>query len=268
MIKLDREETSFVTPEGILSFPALHPGEAQDVEVSPGSKSYKCELIVPTITVNDQITKAVALVAQTNDKVNWQKYVFGTQGRLRKLEEMPGRDHSLYPYAVGKFVLGFSKIISLKFLKMEGTALTDPAQRVKYDAAVAAHAPKVKKFANPNNPADMAKIEAIVQEKSLRGLTVPKENEYFKMLIDVEPHEMWAGCIVKVHGRAYWNDNKKTGGRVLLGLESVLFVREGDRLVGESNPDEVFAPFAPSEELAPSPFAQQTAKADPWGALV
>jgi hypothetical protein len=265
MIKLSREETTFVTGEGILSFPALHPGEAQDSEVSPGSKVYKCELVTPTV---DEVAKAVTLVAQTNDKDNWQKYVFGPQGRLRKLEEMPGRDPSKYPYATGKYMISFSKTISLKFLNIEGANLTDPVQRAKYDAAVASHAPKVKKFANPNNPADMAKIQAVVQEKSLRGLSVPKENEYFKMLIDVEPHEMWPGCIVKVHGRAYWQHLKKTGGRVLLGLESVLFVREGERLVGESNPDEVFAPFAPSTELAPSPFAQQTAKADPWGALV
>lgn len=257
MIKLSREETMFVTPECILSFPALFPGEAQDSEVSAGSKVYKCEGICSKITEDDQIAKVTTLVAKTFDEKNWKKHVFGANGRIRLLEEMPGRDPAKYPYAVGKYVLGFSKTISLKFLNMQDANLADPVQKAKYDAEVNAQAPRIKKFVNPNNPADLSKLREKIEEMALKGKPVPQESEYSKQLIDVEPHEIWPGCIVKIQGHAYWQDNK-TNKRVLFGLDNILFVREGERLVADTDPDSAFAAFAPDAGLAP----------DAWSAAV
>lgn len=258
MIKIPREQTEFVTGEGILGFPALFPGQAVDSQ-TPGSKSYKLEWS-GDIQPNEPIVKAVSTVAQAHDPANWQHYVFGPVGRLRKLEEMAatipgsgkGRDISKYPYAAGKYVLGFSKTISLKFLKMEGVDLSDGAKRSLYNAAIDANAPPVRKYCNTTNPFDVQQVEAMNLDRRSKGQPAIPESDYYKTLIPVRPDEIWAGCIVRVLGRAFWSQTPR-GKEVLLGLESVLLVRQGERLVGEVSPDRAFGAFAPPSELAPPP---------------
>lgn len=258
MIKIPREQTEFVTREGILGFPALFPGQAVDSQ-TPGSKSYKLEW-AGDITPDEPIVKAVSIVAQTNDPANWQHYVFGPVGRLRKLEETAspipgkGRDASKYPYAAGKYLIGFSKTISLKFLKMEGADLSDPAKRALYNAAIDSNAPPVRKYCNTTNPLDVAQIEALNMKARTEGRPTIPEHEYYKTLIPVRPDEIWAGCIVRVLGRAFWSQTPR-GKEVLLGLESVLLVRQAERIVGETSPDRAFSAFAPPSELAPPPPA-------------
>jgi hypothetical protein len=256
MIKIPREQTEFVTGEGILGFPALFPGQAVDSQ-TPGSKSYKLEW-AGDIQPDEPIVKAVSIVAQAHDPANWQHYVFGPVGRLRKLEEMAspipgkGRDASKYPYAAGKYLVGFSKTISLKFLKMEGADLSDPSKRALYNAAIDSNAPPVRKYCNVANPTDVAQIEAMNLSLRTSGRPPIPESDYYKTLIPVRPDEIWAGCIVRVLGRAFWSATAR-GREVLLGLESVLLVRQGERIVGEVSPERHFGAFAPPAELAPPP---------------
>lgn len=256
MIKIPREQTEFVTREGILGFPALFPGQAVDSQ-TPGSKSYKLEW-AGDITPDEPIVRAVSTVAQAHDPANWQHYVFGPYGRLRKLEEMSspipgkGRDPAKYPYAAGKYLIGFSKTISLNFLKMEGANLADPATRALYNAAIDSNAPPVRKYCNVANPTDVAQVEAMNLTRRSAGQAAIPESEYYKTLIPVRPDEIWAGCIVRVLGRAFFSSTPR-GKEVLLGLESVLLVRRGERLVGEVSPERHFGAFAPPAELAPPP---------------
>lgn len=262
MIKLPREKTSFVTPEGILGFPALYPGQAVDSN-TPGSKAYKAEWsgdVLPT----DPLAQAITFVAQSMDASNWERYVFGTSGRLRKLEEMPKRDPSKYPYAQGKIVVNFSKIVSLKFLNMEGANLADPETRRKYDQGINAQAPGAHKYANPNLPGDLQKIEEKNADLIARGLTPIKEADYFKTIIPVASHEIWPGCYVRISGNAYWTEGTSLGKAVLVNFSNVLLTRTGERLVSEASADRDFGAFAPTSELAPpAPVA-----AGNWGNLV
>lgn len=268
-IKIPREQTEFVTEEGILSFPFLFAGQAQPNQ-NNANMSYKCEFVTANVAPDSPIARAVAVVAQTMEgnatenvpvgmnpdgtfvfapRPRWQRHLYGPHGRFKKLEEMDKRDHSKYPYAQGKYVLSFSKIISPTFLNMKDANLADPSIRQKYDMAVAAHAPGVKRFANPNNPADILAIEELNRTRMAGGLQPYKEADYYKVRLDVQPHEVWPGCIVRIAGRAYWEGKQhKT---VLLALESVLLVRTGDRLVGERDAGAAFEAFAPAAELAP-----------------
>lgn len=250
-VKIDKE--SFVTEEGILSFPSLFPGQAEDSQ-TPGSKSYKCELVVPRQadgSPGQAIVQAVSKVAQQGDANNWQRHVYGASGRLKTLEDMPGRDKSKYPYAVGHYILSFSKVISLKFLKMEGANLADPVQRANYDKAVHAAAPPVVRFANPNVPADLAYIEQENLKRSMLNQPPISPADYHKTFIPVRPDEIWAGCIVRIQGYAYWSETPRGKGP-LFGLTQVLFVRPGERLAGApASPDEAFGGFAPAADLAP-----------------
>lgn len=249
MIKLSREETSFVTEEGIASFPHLYAGEAQSNDTN-GNMAYKVEWI-GDLTSQSQIVKTVSLVAQTYGGGNWQAFVAGAAGRLKKLEEMPKRDPSKYPYAVGKYVLGFTKTISPGFLGMKKPDLTNPATRARFDAGVLENAPGVVKFANPNNPADLYKLEQINQTKIIKGLPIIKEADYYQTRIPVEREEFWPGCYIRIAGYAFWSENTPLGKTVLLGLSAVLMTRQGERLVGGSNPDEAFDAFAPTADMAP-----------------
>jgi hypothetical protein len=228
----------------------LFAGQAETSKESI-NKSYKCEWS-GDIFEGDKVIECVTNVAKHHDPSDWQRHIWAPHGRLLRLEECAGRTKSKYSYAAGKFILDFSKVVSLKMAKMEGANLTDPAQRSKYDAFVDASAPKVSKLCNPSNPSDLAKVEAINRERVLRNLTPYSESEYHRVFLTVEPHEIWAGCIVKVCGRAYWSDIRK---KVHLALEQVLLVREGPRLVGgDKSAEDVFGSgLVPDPSMAPPP---------------
>jgi len=281
-VKIPREQTEILTPEGILSFTFLFPGQAQD-SITPGSKAYKTELVLdPHHLAQDRqliaagqepqspMVKAVKLVAQTYDPGRWAFHVFGPGAVFSLLEEMDKRDATKYPYAAGKYILRFSQVWSLKMLNMEGANLTDPATRAKYDAAMESKAPGATRFANPANPSDIAKIEEVNKQRVLHGLVPHPEADYHKILLPVASHEIWAGCYGHVSGRCYWSSQRKA---VHLALNHVLFTRQGERLVGESSPDAAFAAFAPPAELAPQPVAAAPVAAlpqqdDPWANMV
>lgn len=272
MIKLERNEISFVLGEGLATFPALYAGEAVSYENSL-NKAYKLEW-VGNINPNEQpktgmdktgkivmihntIVGAVSLVAKTFGGSNWERFIAGPAGRFKTLEEMPGRDPAKYIYAKGKYMLGLSMTISPASLKISD--IENPANKAKFEEIVLTQAPGVTKFANPNNPTDLYKIEQMNKDNMVQGLPAILESEYHKTLIPVDRTEFWAGCYVSVLGHAFW-DNKRGKG-VLLGLDRVLMTRQGERLTGTGiDPDEAFAAFVPSQDLAPA--------TDPWAKLL
>ncbi|HEY9791464.1 MAG TPA: hypothetical protein V6D22_13755 [Candidatus Obscuribacterales bacterium] len=254
-------KSDFITAEGLLNFSLLHPGQAKDGQRA-GSKAYTLELsldpLVDAFTANNSIIDAVSRVAQANapNPNLWQSFVFGPTGILRKLEEMPGRNPSLYGYAHGKYVLSMSKTLSLKSLKMEGADLTNPTVRAEYDRKVAEAAPKVVRFTDPANSADAQRVQEENVKRVARGETLLDASQ--RVLIPCHPSEIWDGCTVRVFGHCYWEGNIHK--KVLLSFDQVLLVRQGPRLVPEASPDAVFGSFAPPSDLAPPPAGQP----DPW----
>lgn len=255
----ERQELEFILPEGILNFMLLFPGQAED-SYTPGNKCYKVEWS-GDIGPNESVVQAITKVAQANDPANWQRHIFGANGKLKKLEEMPKRDPAKYPYAAGKYVIGLSMVVSPANVGMKDANLADPAQRARYEQAIVARAPGVVRFPNLAVQADIDRVIALSNERITQGLPGIPEADYYKTLIPVLPHEVWPGCIGRVLGRAYWNANGKPA-TVGLALERVLLVRQGERLVAQSNPDSAFAAFAPPAELAPP------APAAAWGNLI
>jgi|SRR6185437_312609 len=279
-LKPDRQKLSFYQT-GMLSFPALFPGQAEDSQQA-GSKAYKLELVFDT--PDQSLVNALAYCAQFHDfdqRINprtgrpmWERHIYGAEGRLKKLEEYPKRKPETYPYAVNKYVVGISKVVSLKGLKMEGANLTDPLVRAEYDRKVAQAAPKVSKFLNPHDPADEQWVGEENQRRQFANMPPIMPEQMHLHTRPVRSDEVWAGWTVKVFGRVYWDaKTHKTG---LLALEQVLCVAPGDRLVaGEASPDDVFGSFAPTADLAPAPqpfgFQYQPQQApinpaDPWAA--
>jgi len=256
VIKIPREETEFVTDEGLLSFMNLYPGESVE---SFTNRAYKVEWIGSTISA--QMAKAARRVAEEFDRANPDRHVFGPVGRLQKQEEKLNR--KTYDYAVGKYIVDFSKVMSIKSLKLGDVDLTNPVHRQRYDAAIDLAAPCVQRFARPDDEGDLARIAAVNQERLLKGLPAYVESQYHKVLLRVPPSEVWSGCYGHVSGYFYWNANAKPG-TLGIGLNHVLMTRTGARLVGESSPDAAFGAFAPSSELAPKPKVDA---ADPWSAV-
>lgn len=264
-IKLERAQTEFVTPEGLLSFCYLFAGQAQP-SFSAGSFAYKTEIgwDPKQILPNDPMVAAISLVAQTFDQSvismpdgtktpGWHRHIYGRDGKLRFLHETK-RDASKYPYYEGKLFTGFSAVWNAKSLKMpDNFDLSQPENRNKFDMALNAQAPGAYRFANPNNQMDLTLIEAENNKRLFQGLPAHKESDYAKVLLPVAPHEIWPGCYGRVSGRAYWSANGKPP-TVGLALTHVLLTRQGDRIVGgESSPDSSFSAFAPSTDLAPAP---------------
>jgi hypothetical protein len=261
-----RQQTEFVSPEMILSFPNLEQAKAittADPTAKQGGYSFKCEGVtatVPTDGPGSDMYKATALVAWHEDPDNYAVHLFGRDGRFPRLNklEMPKRDPAVYPYAIEKHMITFSTVYYPDSFNMADVNLSDPVARKAYDQAVAAKAPGVVKFCDPSNPAEVARVEEENQRRRLQGLPTIPESEYGSKIIRMLPGEYWPGCIVKIAGSAYWSKRLKT---VLLSLDKVLFVRTGDRLVaGERSPDEVFKGFAPPASLAPPalpPFMQK-----------
>ncbi len=273
--KPEKEKCNFVTEPGMISFPVLFPGQAEDSQKA-GSKAYKCEFV--TDNPGQELVNAISHVAQFYDSsaINphtgapyWHRHVYGPMGRLKRLEEYPRRKPETYPYAVGKFVIGVSKVVSLKGLKMEGANLADPTVRAEYDRRVASSAPQVVKFMSAHDPADLQWIAEENQRRAFANMPPIHESQIAQTTRPCRPDEIWAGCKVRISGRAYWDDNvHKT---VLLALEKVLLVSHGERLVGgEIPPDQVFGAFAPAADLAPpspwgQPAPQPPAPPAPWG---
>lgn len=252
--KIPREQTEFVTPESLLNFMSLYPGQAQDSQ-QPGSKSYKIEIgFTPAaLQAEPAVYQAMAIVAQNNDAENWQNHVLS---KMRTLEQMAPpygkRDPSKYPYYAGMHIMSFSHVVSPLSLKMKDINLAIPEHRMKYDQAVMAQAPMAYKFCNPNIPADLAKIEAMNIERMARGITPIPEADYHKTTILVEQHEIWSGCYGRVFGRVYWSKNQKPE-TLGVALSKVLLTREGERIAGgEASADAAFSNFAPPASLAPT----------------
>ncbi len=252
-ISIPREELEFITDEVLITFPHVFPGNTKRNEKS-GNHSYTLEAVhEPTLTWETPMVKAVRRVAEEFDKQNWQRHVFGQIGVFKRLEDMPKRNASKYPYAQGKFILNFSRVVSLAFLKMKDANLADPAQRAAFEAALAREAPRVVRFANPNDPNDIAQISAMNQELALKGLPQIPAEKIRMTLLPVASHELWSGCYGRIHGRAYWANNAMPA-TVCLSLEMILLTRQGERLgAAPASPDDVFGEFAPTAELAPPP---------------
>ena len=255
VIKLPTEKVSFQTDEGIGAFIKLFPGQGEPSANTPGSMTFGLELSM--LTVSKSMIDAATVVAQTYDPADWERHVWGRKllgggtdgtGLIHKLEEMTTRKAADYPYAAGRYVRGMNKTVSLKMLKMENANLADPIQRKRYDDAMAAAAPCVYRFFNLNLPDHRIKFEQMNQELLQRGQAMVPESEAYRKTFKMEPHEVWSGCIFRCTGRTYWSEVRKT---VQCSLENVLFVREGERLMGTATPDQQFAEFAPSAELAP-----------------
>lgn len=270
-IKLPAEIVNFVTDEGVASFPFLYPGQAQD---SFKNKAYKLELVLerpaidadrngfgvnpasptqplnPTYQPTNPLVRAIVAVAQAYAPQDWFKYVFGTTGKLRLLEECPGRDRSKYSYAENKYVVSLSQVWSLNTLKCEGLNLADPNDRQKYEALLAAKAPGVQRFYT-GSPSDRAAMEAKNRELQMVGQPPIPEAEWAGKTVPVSAAEFKPGDFVRVAGRAYW---KKSGSpSVGLAVQHVLMTRPGDALIAERSPDRAFEGFAPPASLAPPP---------------
>lgn len=259
--KLPREQTEFVTAEGIGSFPVLYPGQAQpSAKSEKGAMSYKLELILSSIATaaspsdDGSLYMATARVAHHYDPANWERHCFGPLGRFPTLEERIAqtgkRKAEDYKYAQGKHLVTISTVFypDSYGIGMKDANLNDPAVKQKYMDAVSARAPGVRKYCNPNNPADVAVLVAENEKRRLNGVAPILEADFWKTTIPVPAHEFWPGCFVRVSGSAYWSPVHKT---VLLGLTHVLMTRQGERLVAERSPDAAFAGFAPPSEMAP-----------------
>lgn len=248
--KLSNDQTEFVLPDGTVNFLRIHAGQAKAGKESI-HRSYSLEWS-GDLTQESQIVQCVMNVAKFYDPTNWQRHIWAPYGALLRLNEKAeatGRDVSLYSYADGKFVVGLSKVISLKMAGMEGANLSDPVVREKYDRFVDSQPPKVSRFADPNNPFDIQLIEEENRKRVLHNLTPYKESDYYKVLLPCRVEDIWGGCVGKVCGRAYWSDIRK---KVHFALEQVLLVRQGPRLQGaDKSPDEVFGAFAPTAAMAP-----------------
>lgn len=253
-IKIPRELTTFVTPEGIGSFLSLFPGQAQD-SFNSGSKAYRIEMgfdaalldadrqrILQGGEAQEPMIKAVALVAKTFDPADWMRHVFGPFGRFRKLAETQ-RDSRKYSYYADKYIATFSQVHSLRTLGMKDANLAEPGRRQQFEQALAARAPGVRRLANPNSPQDVQRIQELNKERALTGAPAVPETDYGRTLIAALPYEVWPGCYFRVYGRAYWNAFAKPA-TVHLALMGVLMTRQGDRLVGDDNPDAALADVA------------------------
>lgn len=264
----DRKDVEFVLPEGILTFMSLFPGQAQDSQTA-GNKTYKCEWGGP-LGQDEAVRRAVWTVAQFHDPNNANEHYADA---FRTIEQMRGRDRSLYPYYVGtgRIVLGLSMVVSPKSLKLTNLNLTDPADRMKYDTAVNAAAPGAVRFANPSDPADVAILEQMSRDNMLKGVPAIMPADYHRTMIRLQPHEIWPGCFGRVAGRAYWHATRKA---VHLSLESaVCMTRTGERVGGGAQaPDAIYGAFAPPADLAPPPKQANIPPLPPtgttgWGGL-
>jgi len=252
MNQLDREKTEFVTDVALGAWMAVFPGQAKTFENDPVARTYSVELGMDASGVepNTSLVQALSYVAQAYDPQAWKRHVFGTAGKIKMLHETR-RDIAKYPYYQGKYIVSINLKVSPKSVGMENVNLADPAQRQRYEQAVNSRAPGVWAFAKTLGAAAVPRIEALNEERRLRGETPYREADYDRALIPLSPHEVWPGCFVRVSGRAYWSP--KNANKLNLALSKVLFVRTGPRLVaGESSPDQDFGEFAPSEELAPA----------------
>lgn len=270
-----RLQCEFVSQTGILSFPALEAGQAKAItgqegaDAKQGGYSYKCELVLDQVSTqatwdeaakrwqgDGGMYKAIELVAWHEDPDNYAMHLFGRDGRFPRLckEEMPKRDQSIYPYAINKFMVGFSSVYYPDTVQMGDLDLKIPEKRAEYDRVIASKAPGVVKFCDPRNPIEVARVEQENADRRMKGMPLIPESEYYRTCIRMLPQEYWPGCHVQIAGRAYWSKRKKT---VLIALDRVLFVKTGERLVnGERSPDEVFGAYAPSQEMAPPPPSQ------------
>jgi len=158
---IPREQTEFVTPEGVLSFLYLFPGQALD-SFTPGTKAYKAEIGINYADMqNDpegaKMLSVLSLVASTNDtstfkdpqtgavEIGWHKHIYGQQGKIRKLQETT-RDRAKYPYYEGKYILSFSSIQTPSYLVGKDADLTDGAVRSQYNQALNAAAPGALRY--------------------------------------------------------------------------------------------------------------------------
>lgn len=253
-LKLDREKTSFVSPEMLFNFPCLFPGQAED-SMTAGSKSYKIEggITPQALQAEPALLQAMSYVAQACSPGNWEQQVWNKLPMLHQTK----RDASKYPYYEGMHILNASLVLSMQSLKMKDLNLAIPEHRMKYDEAIAAKAPGAVKFCNPNNPADLAKIEQMNRDRALQGLTVIPESEYHKTTIKLAAHEIWSGCKGRIFGRIYWGQNQKPQA-LGIAFDLVLLTDDtGERLAGGAPPAEsVFGNFAPAAALAPSASTQ------------
>ena len=259
IIKIDREKSQFVTDVSIVNFAKLFPGQAEESEKKAGSKYYKCEIYSKTLSKS--MIDAFSYIAQIYAPNNWQDHV---NAQFKTLEQMctpvpgqpvPKRQYDKYPYAVGHYVMNFSKSVSLKMLKMEQANLSDPAVRAEYDLKVNQAAPKITRYANINDPADIARIEQLSRDNMLRGVPPIAQADYARVMLPVTSSELWNGCKVRVFGRVYWDE--KIHKTCLPALEQIMLVGPGERISGgyEARPEDVFGAFAPAENLAPDPYA-------------
>lgn len=260
-VKIPREETEFVTPEGILTFMALYPGEHVE---SFSNRAYKVEWI-GDIPANHPMIKCARRVAGEFDK-NPERCIFGPTGRLQKQEEKLNRKQ--YDHAVGKYIIDFSKVMSLKSLKLNDLDLTNPVHRQRYDAALDEGAPCAHRYVRTDSDGailqeDLQRIQVLNQERLLKGLPAYDPAQYGRILLRVPPAELWSGCYGHVSGYFYWNTNGKPP-TLGIGLNNVLMTRQGERLIAVSSPDQAFAAFAPSAELAP----QKPVEEQDWSTLL
>lgn len=249
-IKLDRERTQFVSPEMLFNFPCLFPGQAED-SMTAGSKSYKIEggITPQALQAEPALLQAMSYVAQAHAPNNWEQQVWNKLPLLHQTK----RDASKYPYYEGMHILNASMVLSLASLKMKDINLAIPEHRMRYDEAIAAKAPGAVKFCNPNNPADLAKIEQMNRDRALAGLTIIPESEYHKTTIKLAPHEIWSGCKGRLFGRIYWGVNQKPQ-QLGIAFDLVLLTDDtGPRLAGGApSADAAFGNFAPAAALAPT----------------
>lgn len=287
--KIDRKLTEFVTPEGLLTFPFLFPGQAQK-SFREGSFSYKVEW-VGTVQPTDQVAQVASLVAQANDQAvvqkilnnvpqfdmygqpimepNWPKHIFGAKGKIKMLHETD-RDQSKYPYAQGKHILTISSVHDAENMKLcardEVYDMTDPEKRENFQKALQSHAPRAYKFCEPGNQAD---LHWVAEENKRRAFSnkAPQitEDQISNTLRDLMPHEIWSGCYGRVMGQVYWSRNAKPT-TIGFSLTHVLLTRTGERLaVSATAPDVAFRAFAPAAELAPPGFVPPNMGVPPPG---
>lgn len=257
--QIPREVTEFVTGEVMLNFIQAFPGQASP-SMTPGSYSYSVEGVVGNeLFTNDflpmfEASRAViraTLPSEAPAAVDAR--IVGPRGRIKLLEDT-GRTIEKYPYATGKYILGFSAVWTPKTLGFaEDINLTVPDNRTKFDIALASKAPGVFRFPDLNNPADVARVQQKSSELQLRGQAAIPESQYYATLIEVRPDEVWSGCFGKIAGRAYWAKNTKPA-NVNFALSRILLTRQGERVGGSGGnvaPEDVFGAFAPPASLAP-----------------
>lgn len=272
--KYEYAATEFTSPIIMCNFPAVHAGSAKPEIDKPDTLMYGIEGYAENIPVPQPGVKyteqesidfsmynAAATIAYAEDPGTekdprwYNMHLFSGDGVFHKLEQMRKRKAEDYPYAAGKYVLGFkAKYSPDKFESLKNYDSRNPEHRAKFEEIVAGKAPGCFKYCDTSREADIKKV--IEKSNALRQLGRPPipENEYHTTVIPVDRDELQGGHMVRVLGHMFWSPRYSV---LCVALDSVLLIDDTTPTLGagrrQVDPDKAFRAFAPAASLAPPP---------------